>query len=450
LFFKGRRGSGLPGGRQAYADKSLETRYDFEKYRYTYRLWGRLGYNPDADPEVWRRALRQDFGPAALAVEQALASASRVLPLFTLVHGISADCVRYWPEIYTNMPIADEARAPSFMDTRAPKLFGNASPFDPQLFQSPWECGDALVAGKATGKYSPLEAAQWLEALAETAGSQLDQARGQLGAAAGRPEFRRLEEDVLIQRGLALFFAAKLHCAVLWRIHTLTGSPAAGEAAIAVYSKGRDIWAAMAERAKGVYRQEISYGGSLTSGHWSQRVAAFDEDLTDLRQRLKNPVMPVKPVDPAATARALAIATGPFSRPLASATHVPAEKFSAGQPLAIAVQVNGSPVRVTLHYRHLNQAEGWQSVGLTAQGDSFSGAIPAAYTNPRFALQYYFEIWPGETKATLLPPLAADLANFPYYVVRHASVPPNDETISLVFKGRAHQSVELNSFSLIQ
>ena len=95
----------MPGGRLAYADASLNPRYDFEKYRYTYRLWGRLGYNPDTNPEVWRRALRQEFGAAALAVEQALAPASRVLTLFTLVHAPSADCVRYWPEIYTSIPI---------------------------------------------------------------------------------------------------------------------------------------------------------------------------------------------------------------------------------------------------------------------------------------------------------------------------------------------------------
>ncbi len=36
LFFKGRRGSGLVGGREAYLDATLNTpRADFEKYLYT-------------------------------------------------------------------------------------------------------------------------------------------------------------------------------------------------------------------------------------------------------------------------------------------------------------------------------------------------------------------------------------------------------------------------------
>jgi hypothetical protein len=52
LSFKGRMGSGQPGGRTAYADPSLAPRYDFEKFAYTYRVWGRLTYDPDAPPET--------------------------------------------------------------------------------------------------------------------------------------------------------------------------------------------------------------------------------------------------------------------------------------------------------------------------------------------------------------------------------------------------------------
>ena len=47
LSFKGRRGSGIAGGRCAYADKSLNPRWDWQKYIYTYRVWGRLLYNPE-------------------------------------------------------------------------------------------------------------------------------------------------------------------------------------------------------------------------------------------------------------------------------------------------------------------------------------------------------------------------------------------------------------------
>ena len=67
LSFKGRKGSGKPGGRCGYADASLNPKYDWQKFAYTYRVWGRCIYNPDADPEQWRRWLRSEFGDGATA-----------------------------------------------------------------------------------------------------------------------------------------------------------------------------------------------------------------------------------------------------------------------------------------------------------------------------------------------------------------------------------------------
>jgi len=60
LTFKGRKGSGTPGGRELHADPALreEEGHEWRKYKYSYRLWGRLLYNPDADPRTWRRWLR--------------------------------------------------------------------------------------------------------------------------------------------------------------------------------------------------------------------------------------------------------------------------------------------------------------------------------------------------------------------------------------------------------
>ncbi len=106
LYFKGRKGSGLPGGRDAYADASLKPAGgDYEKYEYTYRVWGRNFYNPETDPDGWQRLLRQQFGKGAEPAGDALASASRILPLVTTAHCPSAANNIYWPEMYTNMPI---------------------------------------------------------------------------------------------------------------------------------------------------------------------------------------------------------------------------------------------------------------------------------------------------------------------------------------------------------
>ncbi len=309
-----------------------------------------------------------------------------------------------------------------YQDTASPKLFGNVSPFDPQLFQSPDECANALFAGTANGKYSPLEVAQWLTDIAAAVATNLTAARRQLGVSASAPGFRRVEEDVLIQRGLALFFAGKLRSAVLWRLFMLTGNPAAGAAAIASYTEGRAAWATMAERARGVYRRNITYGaGRSLQGHWLDRIPAIDDDIADLRERLAAPVAPANKVDSAAARRAFKMATAEPTRPVPAVQHTPEGKFHSGRPLVVTLDCGAASLHgVRLHYRHVNQAERWQSFELVRAGASFQGEIPAAYTARRYPLQYYFEIATGPAEAALFPTLAADLANVPYFVLRRA------------------------------
>ena len=110
------------------------------------------------------------------------------------------------------------------------------------------------------------------------------------------------------------------------------------------------------------------------------------------------------------------------ARPTVTAKHSPVEKFSAGKALEISVNVaSPTPRRVTLHYRHVNQAERWQSVELKPNCSTFAGEIPGDYTAKRYALQYYFEIETGPAAATLFPTLATDLANTPYFIVRRGA-----------------------------
>ncbi len=423
LAFKGRRGSGLSGGRCAYIDQSLNPKYDFDKYRYTYRLWGRLGYNPDADPEIWRRSLRQEFGEAALAVEKALAPVSRVLTLFTLAHDPSADCSRYWPEIYTNLPIANlENKLNINYDMDPPQLFGNVSPLDPQLFMSGYECGSTLVEGSVSGKYTPVEVAAWMESIAQSATKNLDEARKKAGKTATSASFRRMEEDVLIQIGLALFFAAKLRCSVLWRIYELSGNQLAGETAISYYKIGIEAWRKMAERAKLVYNSDISYcDGRQIRGHWMDRIPQIESDIADLKTLLKNGIELNSSVESKLVKLAIETAQSNPVRPEVTVKHIPVKSFNAGKALTISMLCKEA-IGVKLFYRSVNQALRWQSVGLELRENNYLAEIPGEYTSKRFPLQYYFEIQTGPNKATFYPPLAEDLSNVPYFVARHQGI----------------------------
>ena len=416
LSFKGRMGSGIAGGRLSYADASLNPKYDWQKYLYQYRVWGRLIYNPETDPESWRRYLRTQYAAAAQDVEPALANASRILPLITTTHGASGSNNTYWPEIYTNMPIVDEAKPHPYRDSPAPRRFGTVSPFDPQLFARVDDFAEELLKGERSGKYSPVEVAAWLDDYARASATHLRQAEARMGAKAS-PEFRRLAADVAIQSGLGIFFAAKLRAATLWSLYNRTGDRGAREEALKSYRAARDAWATLANRAKPVYAGDITYGASRhLRGHWLDRLPAIDDDIADMEKR-----------GPAATSsneRIRAAVKEVLSRPQApkvSGRHTPVGRFRPGEPLEIELSLaggNGNGRTVRLHYRRVDQSERWRVQDLEGRDNRYKGVISGDYTKSPYPLQYYFELRDGPASAQIFPGFDATVSNQPYFVVR--------------------------------
>jgi hypothetical protein len=376
LSFKGRRGSGLPGGRCALADASLRPHWDWQKYLDTYRVWGAKLVNPDAKVEV----------------DPALAAASRILPIVTTAHMPSAANNNYWPEIYTNQSLVEPAKT-EYSDTPAPKTFGNTSPLDPQLFSRINDFAGELLAGERSGKYSPIEVAQWLEDLASAAQSA--------------------KTDIAIQSGLGKFFGAKFRAGVLYSIHERTGDRTALEESIKFYRAARGAWAELAAQANGVYVANITVGElPWLRGHWVDRLPAIDADIALLEKRLPGAKVTA---DPKVVA-AIAEATGRPHRPSAAIRHNAPDRFRRQQPLTL--ELTGPQLAsARLHYRHVNQAERWQSIVMERKEQSYHAAIPAAYTDSPYPLQYYFELKSAPDRAWLHPGFPPDLAGQPYYIV---------------------------------
>jgi hypothetical protein len=412
LSFKGRRGSGLPGGRCAYADASLNPRWDWQKYAYTYRVWGRLLYDPGADPDVWRRPTRDAFGPAAADVETALASSSRILPTITTAHLPSAANNSYWPEMYLNHSLIDAQHPGPYTDTPSPRVFGTVSPLDPQLFYAINEFADDLLTGESSGKYTPIEVAHWIERDAADAAAAL--ARAARRAPSG-VEYRRATIDAAIAADLGRFFGAKLRAGVLYRIFERTGDRSALEASVQRYRAARDAWAALAVRARGVYREDVTVGEQRQlRGHWADRLADIDTDITAVAAKLDS----AKTAPPGASAeRAVAEALADPKPRLSTGRHTPATRYQPGRTLSLEFTADRAHTAVTLHYRHVNHAERWQHASAQSAGDSWRAAIPAEYTESPYPLQYYFELRDARA-AALFPGLGPERTNQPYFVVR--------------------------------
>src|SRR5689334_18132634 len=179
-----------------------------------------------------------------------------------------------------NMPIVAGLDTP-YSDTPEPKIYGHASPLDPQLFSTIADCAQDILAGRANAKYSPLEVAHWLDGFIATSEKALAKARTE---ASGNVEFRRLDEDSRIVNAMGRFYAAKLRAALLYEIWLKSRDRRAGTLALAQYDKGRAAWAAMAERAKTIYVADISYGRiAKRRGHWSDKLAGIDKDIDAMR-----------------------------------------------------------------------------------------------------------------------------------------------------------------------
>ncbi|HXJ42705.1 MAG TPA: hypothetical protein VNH18_25715 [Bryobacteraceae bacterium] len=416
LGFKGRRGSGIAGDRCGYADASLEPRLDWEKYVYGHRVWGRLLYNPDTDPDVWRRELRGQFKRGAEPLEAALANASRILPIVTTAHGASAANNTYWPELYFNQSMVEPARNSPYTDTPAPRVFGNVSPFDPQLFSRINDFADELLTEERSGKYSPVEVAQWLEDFSDAATRNLTQAESKTEGK-DRPEYRRLAIDIAIQAGLGRFFAAKFRSGVLYRIHEKTGDRVALQECVRQYRKARAAWADVADCAKNVYVPDITAGEHpQLRGHWMDRLPALDQDIAAVEKKLGSGPNGAS----AASAHAIHVALGRPARPTDTVTCTPPASFKPGQPLEIAAALAKPTDSVTLYYRHVNQAERFRKITMEARNNRYQATIPATYTDSAYPLQYYFEVKESGGKAWLHPGLSTELTQQPYYVVRRA------------------------------
>src|ERR1017187_2090137 len=417
LSFKGRRGSGIAGDRCAYADASLRPRWDWVKYLYSYRVWGRMLYNPAADPGVWQRPLQQKFGAAAPALEAALTNCSRILPIITTAHAASAGNNTYWPEVYLNHSMIDADHPGPYTDSPTPRVFGNVSPLDPQLFSRINDFADELLAGERKGTYSPIEVAHWIENYAAAAAEHLASAQTRVVSKTA-VEFRRYSIDIAIQCGLGRFFGAKFRSGVLYRIYEKTGSRAALEQSLTLYRSARARWAELAETAKGVYLPDITVGElPQLRGHWLDRLPAIDRDIEALTRKLETAAAgtPDEKV-----LKAIQQATGTPVRPTVSAIHSPPARYQPGQPIALTLSVEQPAASAVLYYRHVNQAERYETVPMEASRGAYTAIIPAAYTEAPYPLQYYFEVNISPSSATVFPGFGADLTGQPYFVVRRA------------------------------
>jgi hypothetical protein len=414
LSFKGRMGTGVPGSRTGYRDAYLSSRRDWQKFEYTYRVWGRSLYDPEAEPEAFQRFLDSKFGKAADNCGKAIGNASRILPLIVLAHTPTSSNNSYWPEMYENMSIVHEAPSlPYGYELSKPARFGTVGSCDPQLFMSPSDFAACLHEGRGIRKLSPLTWANWLESHATAAAVEMARALD----VAGDPqaELHLVALDVTILAAIGRFFADKVRAAVLWEYHLLSGEARSAEKALDLYRSARDAWAEAAATCQEVYLPDITYGPhSWLRGRWDDRLPAIDQDISDMESLVAKDRLAHPGAGSLATSQ-IARVLGWSTSQLRSCRHTPPAGFVRGEAIEISVAPFAASRRaVTLHYRHVNQAEPWRCTDMTWRDGEYRSHIPGEYTGTLYPIMYYFEFYDGDVSG-FYPGIAEDLSNCPYF-----------------------------------
>jgi hypothetical protein len=416
LSLLGKKGTGRPRGRDLYQRADLALGLDdWRKYRYTIRLFGRLGYEPDAPAEVWRGVLREEYGDDAARVEDALRHASRILPLVTAVHAPSAAQNMYWPEIYSDVPLVpDPDPAPNpwvrsgwaadgSFDTEGRYVFQETSPLDPEVIYGIADYVRDEQAGVLDGRRTPAECADELDRLADAAavaaGSRPDRDRD-LSAQTARALI-----DVVISAGIGHFFARKIRAATAFARYELTGDPGHAAAAATHLADALAVWDDFCEIAT-VYHPDQAFGmADYARGHWRDRRAAIAADLVRVR--------------------AVAGDAAPAPEPGRVPPPPVAEIVEHEPERDVRVGVDGAEIRVRLprevdavdlRFRQVDQSQRWSAVPMAEADGEWAGVIPPAVLDSPFAVQYAFR-WSAPDGTAREPRSWGAGLRAPYYLV---------------------------------
>lgn len=350
--------------------------YEFERYWEFYRLWGRLGYNPQTPSEVWQHEFDRRFGAAGADVATALQRASEVLPMIVA----AVYPYRLFP---TTRGWAERQSLGATLEEYA-KNEGT----DTEVFESFAGAAKRIVAHGTTALRTPGTTSRWFDAAADAIQAAVQRAE-QKAPTGGSKEFVSTVVDLKILAQLARFHARRSVAAVHYNLFKLTNHPA--EFAQALHDEQRAVaeWRTLVEIAGDHYAFDLAMGARNYDlcGHWRDELAKLETDLRTLEQA----VATNKPAD----ASTLLWSRNEHDPVAPVITHERILHAQPGAPLRVVVHV-ADPAgvdSVRVRYRHVTQFEDYSTVALLpgASPDEYVGTIPGDAISPEWDFMYFIE-----------------------------------------------------------
>lgn len=393
-------------------------RWEDERFWMWYISFGRLGYNPDTNPRVWKDEFFERFGTAGDPLEKALAVSSKIIPFVTTIHMPVHPSLRYWTEMNTGWALFAENNLNKSEDYDFVKgiTYGSTEPSDHGLFYGIDEYAEDCNSGKLTGKYSPLQAAAWLEEMA------LETERF-LGVALPlihnrEAEFLAMQLDLAMLCDFARYHTYKIRAAyalALW--HTGKEKGRLSDAVLLLDS-AIEYWQALAKKGKENYYHDLNFSSAASKtrrGTWADLTPELLADKNTLCELLNTHGVNVN--NTLNNSYRPACLSVEHSQIEASFP----ETAAAGTPLKIEVmtaafgETEAAPV---LHYRHTNQTEGlFLMLKMERSAKGYTAIIPANYILPEWDLQIYITIQGTSGDCVMLPGIYHPVYPFAYHVI---------------------------------
>jgi hypothetical protein len=376
--------------------------YEFERYWHFFQVFGQIGYNPEASPEVWKKEFEMRFGKeAAPIVEEALHKASWVLPrIITSVFP--------YREFPTTRGWAEKERLgdlPQYAYNELTDLMQFAT-FDDEA--------KILIEGGETAKMLPSENSRWLEHTSADINKLVAEAEKAVGNNRNK-EFISTMADLKILSNLALFHSRRIPAAVSFCIFDRTKDVSALEDAIAYERNAIEAWRQMVTAAGDIYTDDLKMGvcNAGLCGHWKDELYSLEEGLTNLEQKRQNFRAEEGTVSTAqgtvSTAPHYKAASNEKGENLFQITHQPVISIPIDKPMTVSAKVSApAGVKwVRLRHRSVNQEFDYQTLAMrpTGEKDTYQAIVPAEQINPTWDYMYFIEVMDNNGNGRIYPDL---------------------------------------------
>ncbi len=351
--------------------------YEFERYWHYLQVFGRIGYNEEASPEIWDREFARRFGrEAGRSIEDGIHSASWILPRI-----VASD----YP--YGDFPMtAGWAEKQRLGDLAS---FAKAEGSDIAQFENFDEEAARLIERGETAKVRPQETSHWFAKKAAEVSTDVAEAERRIGEHRNK-EFDSTIVDLKILANLALYHSRRIPAAVDYRLFVRTRDPRALDDAIAAERGAVEAWRQLVASAGDVYAPDLMMGARSRNlcGHWRDELASLEKGLAALEAER-------------AAVKSTALQSAPRYEPFVEAArptivHAPVTSAQPGRPLVIDAEVR-APAGiqwVRLRYRSVNQYLDYQTLPMLATGNvgHYEATVPGNQIPATWDFMYYFEV----------------------------------------------------------